>query len=202
MIKLTIDGRPVEMDGPATILEAARKLGIRVPTLCYNEHLSPSGGCRICLVEAAHESNPAAARMVPACTAPVQDGMIVATGSERVQEARRFIIELLLARTPNSPHLRALGEQLGVKADGSGRDVVGAYLLERAPKRAETSCILCGLCVRACAEIPMRHAISFAARGMDRKVDTPFHKVAESCIGCGSCAYVCPTDAITIEAAS
>ncbi len=148
------------------------------------------------------ESNPAAVRMVPACTAPALDGMIVTTASERVQEARRFVIELFLARTPHSPRLRALGEQLGVKPDGSGRDVVGEYLLNRAPKRPQTDCILCGLCVRACAEIPMRHAISFAARGMDRSVDTPFHKVAESCIGCGACAHVCPTDAITIEAAS
>ena len=121
---------------------------------------------------------------------------------DTAKAVERFIIELLLVRTPHSPRLRALGEQLGVKADASGRDIVGDYLLKRAPKRPETDCILCGLCVRACAEIPMRHAISFAARGMDRAVDTPFHKVAESCIGCGACAHVCPTDAITIEAAS
>ncbi len=202
MIKVTIDGKVLELEQPASILEAARRLGISIPTLCSHEHLSPFGGCRICLVEAAHESNPAAARLVPSCTAPAQDGMIVATASEAVLEARRFVIELLLSRAPQSPKLRALGEQLGVRPDGAGLDTVGEYLVKRAPKRPEKSCILCGLCVRACAEIPMRHAISFAFRGMDRRVDTPFEKVAESCIGCGSCAYVCPTDAITVEAAS
>jgi len=202
MIKTTIDGKTVELEQPGTILEAAKKAGARIPTLCFHEHLTAFGGCRICLVETWPASSPAAKRLVPACTSPAQEGAVVDTGSDRVREARRFIISLLLARTPHSPKLRALGEELGVRPDGPDLDVVGEYLFQRAPKREKTDCILCGLCVRACAEIPMRHAISFSRRGMDRKVETPFRKIATTCIGCGSCAFVCPTDAITIEEAS
>ena len=80
-------------------------------------------------------------------------------------------------------------------------DRVGKYLLQRAPERDETSCILCGLCVRVCQEVPQRSALSIAERGIARKVGPPFFRAADTCVGCGSCAYVCPTDAITIEEA-
>jgi NADH dehydrogenase/NADH:ubiquinone oxidoreductase subunit G len=118
-----------------------------------------------------------------------------------VLEARRFILELLLARSPQSEKIQALAAEAGVAPGSSELDVVGQYLTQRAPRREATNCILCGLCVRVCQQIPQRHALSLSKRGIERRVKTPFEKVAESCIGCGSCAHVCPTDAITIESA-
>jgi bidirectional [NiFe] hydrogenase diaphorase subunit len=201
MAKITIDGTPLEFDEQLTILEAAKKLKIKIPTLCYNEYLAPYGGCRLCLVEAATAAAPDKSRLVPACSAPAEDGMIVATGSERVIEARRFIIEMFLARCPNSDTIQNLARDLGVEPGSPNLDTVGHYLLERAPRREDTNCILCGLCVRVCQQIPQRSALSFKDRGIIRKPTPPFEKVAESCVGCGSCAYVCPTHTITIEAA-
>jgi bidirectional [NiFe] hydrogenase diaphorase subunit len=201
MATMTIDGKNLEFEEKLTILEAAKRLQIKIPTLCYNEHLAPYGGCRICLVEAASRSAPNRSRLVPACTAPAEDGMVVTTGSQRVLESRRFVIELLLSRCPESQVILELAREMGVEPDGQNLDVVGHYLLHRAPRREVTNCILCGLCVRVCQQIPERYALSFKDRGITRKVTPPFERVAESCIGCGSCAYVCPTKTITIEEA-
>ena len=201
MAAISIDGKNLEFEGRLTILEAAKKLQIKVPTLCHNEHLSPYGGCRICLVEAATRAAPKRSRLVPACTAPAEDGMLITTDSQRVQDSRRFIIELLLSRCPESQVIRDMAAQLGVEPDGRNLDVVGQYLLQRAPSQKATNCILCGLCVRVCQQIPERYALSLKERGIHRKVTPPFERVAESCIGCGSCAYVCPTKTITIEEA-
>lgn len=202
MIRVTIDGREMQFEQPVSILEAARAAGVRIPTLCYNEQLSAYGGCRVCLVEIGSEQTPGRSRLVPSCCSAIEDGLLVTTASPRVVTARRFVVELLLARCPDSEPLAALAAELGIAAEGSELDPVGAYLLKRAPRREETRCILCSLCVRACAEISERHAISFSKRGIERKVKTPFEKVADTCIGCGSCAYVCPTRAITVEEAS
>ncbi len=202
MATIIIDGKELEFEDKLTILEAAKKLQIKIPTLCFNEHLSPYGGCRICLVEAATQASPKRSRLVPACTAPAENGLIVVTNSQRVLDSRRFIIELFLSRCPESEQIRKLAADMGVDPGGSNLDVVGQYLLQRAPKRESTNCILCSLCVRVCQQIPERFALSLKERGIGRKVTPPFEKVAESCIGCGSCAYVCPTKTITVEEAS
>jgi bidirectional [NiFe] hydrogenase diaphorase subunit len=202
MATITIDGKKLDFEAGLTILQSARKLQVHIPTLCYNEHLEPYGGCRICLVEATAQAASARARLVPACSAPAEDGMVVATASPRVLEARRFIIALLLSRCPSSEQIQALAAEAGLVAGSPDLDVVSRYLIERAPRREETRCILCALCVRVCAQVPERYALSLSARGIQRKAVSPFGKVAESCIGCGSCAYVCPTKTITIEEAS
>lgn len=197
MIELTIDGQKVDVEEGTSVLEAAREVGVKIPTLCHNDHLKPYGGCRLCLVE--QEGRPG---LVTACTSEAASGMEIRTNTERVLESRKFILELLLARSPNSLKLQMLAQKHGVDVkQPESLDTVGEYLLQRAPKREETSCILCGLCVRVCQEIPQRHALSIADRGVARKVGPPFFKFAETCVGCGSCAYVCPTDAITIEEA-
>ena len=195
MISITIDGKDIQLEEPTSVLEAAKAEGIQIPTLCYNEHLSAHGGCRLCMVEM--ELRPGVTKLVPACSTRTTEGMTILTTTDAVREARKFIMELLICRAPDAPELRRMGEELGVSED---QDVVGDYLLNHTPRREVTDCILCGLCVRACAEIPMRDAISFSKRGIERKVETPFKRFAQSCIGCGSCAYVCPTSAITIEA--
>jgi len=201
MAVITIDGRQLEFEQTLTILEAAKRLQIKIPTLCYNEHLSPYGGCRICLVEAASAAAPDRSRLVPACTTPAENGMTVSTDSDRVRDERRFIIELFLSRCPEAEPIRKMAAEMGVDPQGGNLDTVGEYLLHRAPRRAATNCILCGLCVRVCQQIPERYALSLKNRGIHRKVTPPFERVAESCIGCGSCAYVCPTKTITIEEA-
>jgi bidirectional [NiFe] hydrogenase diaphorase subunit len=199
MATITIDGKTLEFEEKLTILEAAKRLKIKIPTLCYNEHMTPYGGCRICLVEAATAAAPDRARLVPSCSAPAEDGMIVVTDSPRVLESRRFIIELFLSRCPDAEVIRNMALELGVDPEGEDLDVVGQYLLKRAPRREPTNCILCSLCVRVCQQIPERYALSLKGRGITRKATPPFEKVAETCIGCGSCAYVCPTDTITVE---
>lgn len=202
MATITIDGAGLEIEGKMTILEAAKKLGIKIPTLCHNEHLKPYGGCRICLVEAASPAAPDRPRLLPACTTPAEDGMVVVSDSQQIQESRRFIVELLLSRCPDSEQIRNLAAEMGVGGESSKLDVVCQYLLHRAPKRDDTNCILCGLCVRVCQQVPERFALSFKNRGIARTVTPPFEKIAESCIGCGSCAYVCPTKAVTVEEAA
>ena len=197
MATITIDDRRLEFQPPLTILEAARKLGIKIPTLCHNDHLTPYGGCRVCLVEVAGAGR---GRLLPSCATPAEDGMSVITASPRVTEARQFIIQLLLSRAPDSPELLAIARSLGVNPAGP-LDTVAEYLLVRAPRREPTRCILCALCVRACAQVPERHALSLSKRGIERKAVSPFGKVAETCIGCGSCAYVCPTKTVKVEEA-
>ena len=203
MMNVSINEKPLEVSGRITILEAAKKLEIRIPTLCHNDKLTSFAGCRICLVEVATKRSPDRSWLAPACNTNVEDGFIVKTDSEEVRRARIFIIELLLSRCPESEELRAMAKEFGVPLDdASALGLVGDYLLNRAPRIDPTSCILCGLCVRVCAEIPTRYAINFEGRGMKRRVTTPFNTLSDTCIGCGSCAYVCPTKTITVEEAS
>jgi bidirectional [NiFe] hydrogenase diaphorase subunit len=202
MVTIRIDGRESAVPDGTSLLDAARELGIEIPTLCHHEHLTPSGGCRICLVEVGIGAAIGRTRLMPACSTRASEGMEVQTGTTRVVESRRFVLQLLLSRSPDAPRLQELARQHGaVAADGSSQGRTAEYLLMRVKRTEDTRCIRCGLCVRACAEIPQRHAISFEGRGMKRKVESPFRKVAETCIGCGSCAYVCPTKTITIEEA-
>lgn len=200
MIHVTIDDNAVELEDKVTILEAAKKAGIKIPTLCHNDKIKPYSGCRICLVETQRGENAGKSALVPSCSSQVEDGLVVNTRSQRVRKARMFIIELLLSRCPESQEIERMAKDLGVPVgDRDSLDVVGRYLLYRAPKIDATNCILCGLCVRVCAEVTERHSLSFADRGMRRKVKTPFEKISTTCIGCGSCAYVCPTNTITVE---
>jgi formate hydrogenlyase subunit 6/NADH:ubiquinone oxidoreductase subunit I len=118
----------------------------------------------------------------------VVEGLVVETDTERIRKARAVVFELRLARSPDSERLKALAAEHGVTGTRIELDSDGG-------------CILCGLCVRACAEVSERHAVSMAFRGPRRRVETPFGRMSERCIGCGSCAYVCPTGCITVEQA-
>lgn len=182
MITFKINGKEIGAHPGETILEAASRVGIEIPTLCYHPALTPSGACRLCSVEIVRRGR---TRMVTSCLYPVEEGLEVQTHSERVLRLRRGLMELLLARCSGLEKVREIAKGLG--------------LAEPRFQLEEEDCILCGMCVRVCEEISGAKAISAVNRGIKKEVAPPFYDLAETCIGCGGCAYVCPTGAIRIE---
>jgi heterodisulfide reductase subunit A len=182
MIRIVIDGQEIKVEQDTTVLEAAEKLSIPIPTLCYHQALEPYGACRLCTVEVVQRGR---SRLVTSCNYPIREEIEVLTTSEKVLKGRRMIVELLLARCPEVPLLQRLAAELGIEKP-------------RFPLK-EDDCILCGLCVRVCQELVGVSAISFVGRGVEREVATPFFKLSEDCIACGACAFVCPTGAIKLE---
>ncbi len=175
MITLTMNGIPAMVEQGTTLLEAAQFLGIEIPTLCHLEGLTPYGACRLCVVEIGEAS---ASKLVSSCTYPAQAGTKVRTGSARVMRARRMILELLLASCPESKIIQ---------------DLASAYEVRTQRFRQEHErCILCGRCVRMCAEQMMARAIGFRGRGEHRSIGAPFDLQSEACRLCGGCMYVCP----------
>ncbi|MHB9030075.1 MAG: 2Fe-2S iron-sulfur cluster-binding protein [Candidatus Latescibacterota bacterium] len=183
MITCTINDISIKAEEGKTILEVARDEGIHIPTLCYHKDLTPYGACRLCVVEIVGGARPC---IQVSCLYKVTEGLVVKTDTERVIQARKIIIELLLARCPSSEKLKKLAEEYGVSRVRIHHD-------------DQSQCILCGQCVRVCAEVSGRKAINFANRGIRRRVQTPFDKISETCIGCSACAYLCPTRSIRIE---
>lgn len=185
MTTITLNGQTQEVPEGMTVLEAARRARVDIPTLCHHEALGAYGACRVCVVEA---EGPALRRgLVAACTLPVSDGLVVLTDSPAVRRTRQILFELLLGRSPESDSLRAMARLYGVDFTRFGQ---GAQ---------HDLCVRCGLCVRTCKDKIGTAAISFAGRGQSRSVTTEFGALSELCIGCGSCAAVCPTGMIRVE---
>jgi bidirectional [NiFe] hydrogenase diaphorase subunit len=175
MINLVINGLPTSVEPGTTLLEAARFFGFPIPTLCHMEGLTPYGACRLCVVEIGEGPK---AKLVSSCTYPAEEGLQVRTGSSRVMDARKMILELLLASCPQSKTIQ---------------DLASAYEVRQQRFRQEyEDCILCGRCVRMCEEQMMANAIGFRSRGEKRSIGTPFDKSSEVCRQCGGCIYVCP----------
>jgi bidirectional [NiFe] hydrogenase diaphorase subunit len=175
MIKFTLNGLEVQVEEGTTLLEAAKFYGFPIPTLCYNEALSPYGACRLCVVEIGEGPR---AKLVSSCTYPAEEGLKVRTTSERVLRARRMVIELLLASCPQSKIIQ---------------DVASAHDVRRQRFKQEyEDCIMCGLCVRMCEQQMMAKAIGFRGRGESRSIGTPFDIKSEECRLCGGCIYICP----------
>jgi NADH dehydrogenase/NADH:ubiquinone oxidoreductase subunit G len=186
MVSVKIDGHEIECREGTTVLEAVRSLGIPVPTLCYHEALTPYGACRLCVVEIISSGRK---RLAASCVYPVEEGLEVITDSPEIQKARKATMEFLLARSPESPYLRDRAKrEFGIEKP--------RFVL--APED-QSDCILCGLCVRACAEIVGVAAIDFVMRGIKSQVEPPFFKGSDVCIGCGTCVQVCPTGYIQVE---
>ena len=183
MITLTINGREIGAEEGWTVLKAAQNVGIEIPTLCYHEALSSSGACRLCSVEVTTKRG--RNRVVASCLYPVEESLNVQTNSEKIKRLRKGLMELLLARCPSSEKIKDMARQMGVTEP--------RFRLEG------EECILCGLCVKVCQEISEARAISAVNRGTKKEIAAPFYDLAETCIGCGGCAYVCPTGAIRIE---
>ena len=181
-MEITINGAAYPANEGEFILDVARRNHIPVPTLCHHEGLPGQGCCRLCIVEAVERGW---SRIVTACLYPVADGLEVKTDTERVAAIRRRNLALLRLRAPEAERIRQLCAFYKVPDDGRFEPMEG--------KR----CILCGLCVRACLSLGTG-AISSINRGVTKKIAPPYEEAPESCIGCGSCAAVCPTNAIPV----
>jgi iron-only hydrogenase group A len=204
VITIEINGQKVEANKGETILLAAKRSGFNIPTLCYMENFSPTGACRICVVEVDGMRN-----LVPSCAYPVAEGMKITTHSSRVIRARKTIVELLLASHPDdclfcvrngSCQLQELALELGVRqrrytgAKNQYQPDTSSPAIIRDPDK----CILCGKCVRVCEEVQGVGAIDFIKRGAAARVATAFDEGlnVSSCVFCGQCIKVCPTGAL------
>jgi NADH dehydrogenase/NADH:ubiquinone oxidoreductase subunit G len=182
LVTFTMNGHEVQAPEGTTILDVCHRDGIDIPTLCWNEALSPYGACRLCLVEVRYNGRK---RLVTSCLYEVWEGLTVETDSEWVLKNRRLIMELVLAEVPDHPRIKEMARSMGVEKT-------------RFPIK-DTGCILCGLCIRACEEIVGLSCIAFANRGHRREVVTPFKDPSTTCIACGACVWICPTDFIKME---
>lgn len=185
MPTVMLDDRTCAAQVDETILAVARRHDVWIPTLCYHPALEPYAACRLCMVEL---DRGGWSQMVTACNYPVRRDLRVQVNSPRAVRARHGVMRLLLARAPESAELLELAARMGV--EGTEFPTV---------THAERNCILCGLCVHACAERIGVAAIALSGRGVERKVATPFNEPSPDCILCGACAAVCPVGTISLE---
>ncbi|MFP4109592.1 MAG: 2Fe-2S iron-sulfur cluster-binding protein [Desulfonatronovibrio sp.] len=181
MICIKINDRPVQAGQDETILQAAARADIYIPTLCHLDMLEPAGLCRICTVEVFDGKR---TKMVTACNYPVRDGIEVRTDTKKVKVGRAMILELLLARCPDSAIIRKMALEYGIKEP-------------RFPVEKQ-DCIVCGLCVRVCEEYA-GNVLLLSGRSHEITIEPPFGDPGKTCIGCGMCASVCPTGIINIQ---
>ncbi|QGP90806.1 NADP-reducing hydrogenase subunit HndD [Neomoorella glycerini] len=203
-VKLTIDNIPVEVEAGTTILKAAEKAGIHIPTLCYLEGINEIGACRVCVVEVEGARN-----LMASCVAPVADGMVVKTSSPRVRMARRLNVELLLSnhkmecptciRNLNC-ELQSLAQELGIRqVRFEGRK--SEYPIDDSTPaliREPDKCILCRRCVAVCEKVQGVRAIAPMGRGFDTIIAPAFQDklLNIACVECGQCTLVCPVGAL------
>lgn len=204
-VTLTIDGIQVTVPKGATVLDAAEKAGIFIPTFCHDPELSKPGACRICVVEI-----PGMRNLPASCVTEATEGMVVNTASPAVLEARKTILELLLDNHPEDCltctkngecRLQDYSYLYGVRAGAFGGEKHQYPIEENNPfiVRDMNKCILCGKCIRMCAEVQGNNIIDFAYRGFNTKVapamDTPYSE--SDCVFCGNCVSVCPVGALS-----
>lgn len=203
---ITIDTKRVPIEGEKNILSLIRKAGIDLPTFCYHSELSIYGACRMCVVEDNH------GRIFASCSEQPRPGMEIFTNTKKVQSYRRLIIELLLSshcrdcttcQKNGSCSLQELAYRVGVHAVRflNNKKKIPLDMSSPSIVRDPNKCILCGDCVRTCDEIQGIGAIDFAFRGSNTQVMPAFNKTLSEtdCVGCGQCAVVCPTAAISVR---
>lgn len=205
VITLTVDGELVSARHGQSLLEVLRDLGADLPTLCQCPGLSVQGGCRLCLVEISGTN-----KLLPACTTEAAEGMAVTTGSERLQEYRRMVVELLLAErnhtcavcvSNGNCELQALAANLGVDhVRFSYQDPVLSMDLSHDRFGLDHNrCVLCLRCQRVCDEVEGAHTWDVMARGGMSRVITDMRRPwgeSSTCTGCGKCVQICPTGAL------
>ncbi|MDR2036160.1 MAG: 4Fe-4S dicluster domain-containing protein [Coriobacteriales bacterium] len=181
-MRIIIDGVTCEAQPDEFVKTVADRSGITIPSLCHHSALPGIAACRLCVVEA----TPAGGKTqtVTSCVYPVSEGLEISTASEPIKRLRRIILKLLLERAPAAEgRLQQYCEEYGVHRSST-------------PANPEEKCILCGLCVKACEEMG-NAAIATVKRGVDKQIQPAFEEAPEDCIGCLSCAKVCPTGEIT-----
>ena len=203
-VKLTMDGEKVTVANGTWILEAAKQIGIKIPALCYDPNLEVVAACRLCIVEI-EGSN----KLQTSCSTRVKEGMVVHTESEKVVETRKDVLQLLLDSHPNDCltcqkagdcFLQKYAYEYDLKFrehDGAMRpellDTSSPYIL-----KDDAKCILCGKCVRTCAQVSERQVLTFAERGYDTYIACDANQTLEtsSCVSCNRCVTVCPVGAL------
>lgn len=215
MVKLTIDNRPVEVAEGTTILKAARQAGIHIPTLCYFELAGMNfenkpGGCRVCVVEVVKDFNGRPRRnLAPACATECLEGMEVLTHSQRVINARRTVVELILSDHPTDCltcaksgqcELQKLAQNLGIR-EIPYKGEQSTYRVDMSPSiiRDVDKCIMCRRCENVCNNIQSVGALSAVNRGFQAVVAPAFEQdmVDSPCVMCGQCVQVCPVGALS-----
>jgi bidirectional [NiFe] hydrogenase diaphorase subunit len=178
-IQLNIDGREVKAEEGMTVLEAARSVGISIPTLCHHEKLEPYGACRLCIVELESRGG---SKIVVSCVYPVEKDLVVRTRSEKIDRIRKMILELQMAHAPDSFILQELAKEYGADKNR----------FEKEP----SFCIHCGLCVRYCAEVKKKNAVGFVDRGIRKEISFIPEIASKECWSCKECFELCPTEAL------
>jgi len=182
-VKVIINGKECTAEKGEYLLDIAERNGIDIPHLCHHESLRGLATCRMCIVEVVENGRK---KIVTSCIFPVMRDIIAETNTEDIQNMRRTLIGLLLAEVPGNERINLLAKEYGV----------GEYARFHMDKGNE--CMMCGLCVKACEELGC-NAIATVNRGTTKKIATPYEEPSAECIGCGSCAYVCPTGCIKME---
>ena len=202
MVNLTIDDKQVTAPKTATIYDAAKLNGIKIPILCHDKKLKPFGACRMCLVEVEQMKG----RQIPACTTPVTEGMIIRTSTPDIIKARKMVLELLLLNHPldcpvcdksGDCDLQNLTYEYKVNSNRFTDEKFHHEIDYNNPliERDMNRCVLCGKCSRICDEIVSYGALTFIDRGIETKIGCEFEGALD-CEFCGSCIAVCPTGSL------
>lgn len=205
MVTLKIDGRTVQAEPNATVLEACMAQGIKIPTLCNLKDINNIGACRMCLVEDAKTG-----KLQASCVLPVSEGLEIKTSTPKVLEARRAVLELILSdhdrscltcKRNQTCELQALANEMGIEDIEFPGERIIKTIDELSPSivRDNNKCILCRRCVAACAKTQGVFAIGMQNRGFKTQVGSEFGKSLNdvACINCGQCIAACPTGALT-----
>lgn len=206
MVAISIDGIEIRIPQGSTILDAARQVGVRIPTLCHHDDLCTAGVCRICVVEVEGMRN-----LQASCATPIMQPITIKTNTAKVRSARRHIIDLLLAehygdcntcKRNNNCELQSLATEYGVDYYRFGHPTEPKYAIDRSSTsivRDMNKCVLCRRCVRACEELQGVGCLSVASRSDRAHVSTFANKPLANvvCINCGQCINHCPTGALT-----